>query len=106
MAQYDMVIRSGSVIDGTGQGAFSADVAIKDGLIVEVGKVSGAGAREVDADGALVTPGFVDIHTPLRWPSDLVKSYVTVQSSWCHHCRDGQLRGGFCPWYDRQITIC
>ena len=63
MAQYDMVIRSGSVIDGTGQGAFSADVAIKDGLIVEVGKVSGAGAREVDADGALVTPGFVDIHT-------------------------------------------
>ena len=63
MAQYDMVIRSGSVIDGTGREAFSADVAIKDGLIVEVGKVSGAGAREVDADGALVTPGFVDIHT-------------------------------------------
>ena len=63
MAQHDMVIRSGSVIDGTGQGAFTADVAIKDGLIVEVGKVSGAGAREVDAYGALVTPGFVDIHT-------------------------------------------
>ena len=63
MAQHDMVIRSGSVIDGTGQEAFTADVAIKDGLIVEVGKVSGVGRREVDADGALVTPGFVDIHT-------------------------------------------
>ena len=63
MAQHDMVIRSGSVIDGTGREAFTADVAIKDGLIVEVGKVSGAGQREVDADGALVTPGFVDIHT-------------------------------------------
>ena len=63
MAQHDMVIRSGSVIDGTGQEAFTADVAIKDGLIVEVGKVFGVGRREVDADGALVTPGFVDIHT-------------------------------------------
>ena len=63
MAQHDMVIRSGSVIDGAGREAFTADVAIKDGLIVEVGKVSGAGQREVDADGALVTPGFVDIHT-------------------------------------------
>ena len=63
MAQHDMVVRSGSVIDGTGREAFTADVAIKDGLIVEVGKVSGAGQREVDADGALVTPGFVDIHT-------------------------------------------
>ena len=61
MAQHDMVIRSGSVIDGTGREAFTADVAIKDGLIVEVGKVSGAGQREVDADGALVTPGFVEI---------------------------------------------
>ena len=63
MAQHDMVIRAGSVIDGTGREAFTADLAIKDGLIVEVGKVSGAGQREVNADGALVTPGFVDIHT-------------------------------------------
>jgi N-acyl-D-aspartate/D-glutamate deacylase len=63
MAQHDMVIRAGSVIDGTGREAFTADVAIKDGLIVEVGKVSGAGQREINADGALVTPGFVDIHT-------------------------------------------
>ena len=59
----ELVIRNGLIVDGTGQEAVTADVAIKDGLIVEVGKVSGAGQREVDADGALVTPGFVDIHT-------------------------------------------
>ena len=63
MSQYDLVIRSGSVIDGTGQPAFTADVAVKDGIIVDMGKVSGRGAREVYADGAIVTPGFVDIHT-------------------------------------------
>ena len=63
MSQHDLVIRSGSVIDGTGQPAFTADVAITDGKIIEVGKVSGHGAQEVSADGALVTPGFVDIHT-------------------------------------------
>ena len=63
MSQYDLVIRSGSVIDGTGRPALTADVAVKDGIIVEVGKVAGRGAQEVSADGALVTPGFVDIHT-------------------------------------------
>lgn len=63
MAQHDLVIRSGSVIDGTGREAFTADVAIQNGQIAEVGQVSGKGHREVDADGALVTPGFVDIHT-------------------------------------------
>ena len=63
MSQYDLVIRSGSVIDGTGQQSFTADVAVKNGIIVEVGKVSGRGAQEASADGAIVTPGFVDIHT-------------------------------------------
>ena len=59
----DLVIRGGTVIDGTGAERFTADVAVKDGRIVEVGKVSGTGAREIDAVGALVTPGFIDIHT-------------------------------------------
>ncbi len=63
MSRYDLVIRSGSVIDGTGQQPFTADVAIKDGKIAATGRVSGHGDREVNADGALVTPGFVDIHT-------------------------------------------
>jgi len=60
---YDLVIRGGSVVDGTGAPAFEADVAVKDGAIAAVGKVAGAGAEEIDARGQVVTPGFVDIHT-------------------------------------------
>ena len=57
------VIRGGTVVDGTGAPARTADVAIENGVITEVGKVDSAGARTIDADGLLVTPGFVDIHT-------------------------------------------
>jgi N-acyl-D-aspartate/D-glutamate deacylase len=60
---YDLVIRGGRVIDGSGAPAFDADVAIKDGLIAAVGKVAGKSAEEIDARGHIVTPGFVDIHT-------------------------------------------
>jgi N-acyl-D-aspartate/D-glutamate deacylase len=60
---YDLIIRGGSVIDGTGAPVKTADVAVQGRTIVEVGKVEGSARREIDADGALVTPGFVDIHT-------------------------------------------
>ncbi|CAN7590387.1 amidohydrolase family protein [Phenylobacterium sp. LjRoot164] len=60
---YDLVIRGGTLADGSGGPAYAADVAVKDGLIVAVGQVSGAGVEEIDARGKLVTPGFVDIHT-------------------------------------------
>mgnify|MGYP003642408950 FL=1 len=60
---YDLVIRGGTLADGTGAPLREADVAIRDGLIVEVGSVAGRGAEEIDAKGRLVTPGFVDIHT-------------------------------------------
>ncbi len=60
---HDLVIRNGTVIDGTGADRFVADVAVKDGKIAEVGRNLGPGEREIDADGMLVTPGFVDIHT-------------------------------------------
>lgn len=63
MTTYDTIIRGGTVIDGTGAAAQSADVGIKDGLIAQVGKLSGQADQVIDADGALVTPGFVDIHT-------------------------------------------
>jgi N-acyl-D-aspartate/D-glutamate deacylase len=59
----DLVIRSGTVVDGTGGPARTADVAIAGDRIVAVGKVDGRGRREVDADGAVVAPGFVDVHT-------------------------------------------
>lgn len=60
---YDLVIKAGSVVDGTGKLATTADVAIKDGRIVEVGRINSTARRIINADGLLVTPGFVDIHT-------------------------------------------
>jgi N-acyl-D-aspartate/D-glutamate deacylase len=63
MPEHDVVIRSGTVVDGTGAARRTADVAVRDGRITEVGRVAGRGAREIDADGAVVAPGFVDIHT-------------------------------------------
>jgi len=60
---FDLVIRGGVVVDGSGAPAFEADVAIADGRIAAVGKVTVAGTEEIDAKGKLVTPGFVDIHT-------------------------------------------
>ena len=63
MPAYDLIIRGGTVVDGTGEPRFEADVAVKDGLIVEVGTVSGDAAEEIEARGKIVTPGFVDIHT-------------------------------------------
>ena len=63
MAEHDLIIRGGTVVDGTGAPARTADVAVRDGVVTEVGVVNGSATREIDADGALVAPGFVDIHT-------------------------------------------
>jgi N-acyl-D-aspartate/D-glutamate deacylase len=62
MSEHDLVIRGGTVVDGTGAPAHTADVAVSDGVVTEVGRVDGAADRTIDADGLLVTPGFVDIH--------------------------------------------
>ena len=64
MADFDLVIRGGTVVDGTRFPAFTADVGIRDGRIASIGRLSGASARRVlDADGLVVAPGFVDLHT-------------------------------------------
>ena len=60
---YDLLIKGGTVVDGTGADARSADVAVVDGKIVEIGRISTAAKQTVDAAGLLVTPGCVDIHT-------------------------------------------
>ena len=77
-AEYDLVIRGGTVVDGTGSPARIADVAIDGGRISAVGGVSGRGREEVDATGLLVTPGWVDIHThydgQATWDSTLTPS--------------------------------
>src|ERR1700748_716713 len=62
-AEFDLVVRNGTLADGTATARREADIAAKDGRIAAVGKVSGKGAEEIDAKGKLVTPGFVDIHT-------------------------------------------
>ena len=60
---YDLLIKDAQVIDGTGSPAFSGDVAVKDGKIAEVGKVTEGATRVINARNQIVTPGFVDIHT-------------------------------------------
>jgi N-acyl-D-amino-acid deacylase len=60
---HDLVIRGGTVVDGTGGASFIGDIAIDGGLISLVGKVDAKGREEIDASGHIVTPGFVDIHT-------------------------------------------
>jgi N-acyl-D-amino-acid deacylase len=60
---HDLVIKGGTVVDGTGAPARPADVAIDDGIISAVGLITDAGRQTIDADGLLVTPGFVDVHT-------------------------------------------
>jgi N-acyl-D-aspartate/D-glutamate deacylase len=63
MSEHDLIVRGGTVVDGTGADARTADVAISDRVVTEVGRVTGPARRTIDADGLLVTPGFVDIHT-------------------------------------------
>ena len=63
MSIFDLVIRGGTVVDGSGSPGRTADVGIDGGIVTDVGHGLGRGRREVSADGALVTPGFVDIHT-------------------------------------------
>ena len=61
--RFDLVLRGGTVVDGSGKAPFVADVGVRDGLIAEIGTGLAPGAEEIDAAGKLVTPGFVDIHT-------------------------------------------
>ncbi|HUG67564.1 MAG TPA: amidohydrolase family protein, partial [Pirellulaceae bacterium] len=63
-AMFDVIIRHGDVIDGTGRDRYRADIAVRDGVIVEIGELPDAKAhRVVDATGKLVTPGFIDLHS-------------------------------------------
>ncbi len=76
--KFDLVIRGGTVVDGTGDPAREADVAIYDGRITEVGKVSASGREEIDAKDRLVMPGFVDVHThydaQVTWANQILPS--------------------------------
>jgi len=75
---HDLIIRGGTIADGTGADTFTADIAIRGGRIAEVGQVTTPARRTIDADGALVTPGFLDIHThydgQISWDQDMEPS--------------------------------
>lgn len=82
MSTHELVIRRGTVIDGSGAPAFEGDVAIDGGVITEVGTVTSGGTREIDARGLLVTPGFVDIHT-----------HYDAQATWDPYLTPSSLHG-------------
>ena len=74
----DLKIAGGTVVDGTGSPRYSADIGIRDGRVVEIGSIATPAARTLDANGALVTPGFIDMHThydaQVFWDSELITS--------------------------------
>ncbi|HPU15222.1 MAG TPA: amidohydrolase family protein, partial [Polymorphobacter sp.] len=82
---YDILVKNGTIVDGTGAARFRGNVAISGGQIVEVGDVSGAAKRTIDADGCVVTPGFVDIHThydgQVCWDNVLAPSSINGVTS-------------------------
>jgi N-acyl-D-aspartate/D-glutamate deacylase len=75
---HDLIIRAGTVVDGTGGPPRTADVAVTGDIITDVGRIGGSATREIDADGLLVTPGFVDIHAhydgQATWDERLIPS--------------------------------
>jgi N-acyl-D-aspartate/D-glutamate deacylase len=90
----ELVVRGGTVIDGTGAEPFEADIAIADGRIVEIGRIVGCGLEEIDAKGMLVTPGFVDVHThydgQVTWENRLIPScYHGVTTAIMGNCGVG-----------------
>jgi N-acyl-D-aspartate/D-glutamate deacylase len=98
---WDLKIVGGEIVDGTGAPAFSANLAVKHGRIVEIGRCDGAATAVIDADGALVTPGFVDVHThydgQATWDADMLPSAqhgVTTAIM-------GNCGVGFAPVHDR-----
>ena len=77
---HDLVIRNGTIVDGTGAAAFAGDVAVDGGVISAVGRVDAPGREEIDATGKLVTPGFVDVHT--HYDGQVTWDPTLAPSSW------------------------
>lgn len=79
-SEYGLVIRGGRAVDGTRMPAFIGDIAVKDGLVAEVGSVTASGREEIDARGLVVAPGFIDVHT--HYDAQLNWDPYASQSCW------------------------
>jgi len=94
---YDLKIVGGTLVDGSGTDRYAGDLGIKDGRIVDVGKCDGSAAETLDADGAIVAPGFVDIHThydgQISWDEELAPSSIHGVTT----CAMGSCGVGFAP---------
>ncbi len=77
---FDLLIRNGTVVDGTGAPSFHGDIAVSDGKIVEIGKISGNAKRTIDASDLIVAPGFVDPHT--HYDAQICWDSLTTPSCW------------------------
>jgi len=77
---YDLIIRNGTVIDGTGNDRFAADVAITNGKITKIGEIEGTATEEINAQGKIVAPGWVDIHT--HYDGQATWDPLLAPSSW------------------------
>ena len=77
---YDLVIKNGLIVDGSGEKKFQADIGIKDGYIKKIGSINEVGKECIDASGLIVSPGFVDIHTHYDgqavWDNQLTPSSI------------------------------
>ena len=94
---YDLKIRGGTLVDGTGAAPYAGDVGIRGGRIVALGDCPDAAAREIDARGAIVTPGFVDLHChydgQVSWDADMAPSSLHGVTT----CVNGNCGVGFAP---------
>jgi N-acyl-D-aspartate/D-glutamate deacylase len=77
---YDLLIKNGTVIDGTGAPRRTADIAVKDGRIAEIGRITDGAAKTIDADGLVVAPGFIDPHT--HYDAQICWDPAISPSSW------------------------
>src|SRR5271155_696429 len=77
---YDLVIKNGTIVDGTGRAGYRADLAVSQGKIVEIGKVNGGAAKTIDASDLIVGPGFIDPHT--HYDGQICWDPLVTASSW------------------------